>query len=552
MKSFIDQIKKNFITALLSLSALLMLLCATFIAVNKGKMDLAIATQNTAEKAKFEILFSHLNIVRDLDVAIRGFGLVHEERMLYIKPEQLQAKAELVFGRLDSILHSQNYTDAAGLAALKSYQDYIELLVGDFGEMAKFIRAGNDSSFMKLFTQDKGNKLGLYMVPAQDIIVAYEDAQKEKAIANYNSATRNNIILGIVMVLLGLPSIAIVIFKLRNQAKERRALLLSLRENNERYVFKLDAQTQLDDAATIVNTSIENLRNATNFVTELSEGNLEAAWPNFTEKNQSFNVQNLSGKLVQLKQNLKSIRIEDEKRIWTNEGLTKFSELVRNHQHSFETLSLEVVRFLTKYLKMQQGGLFVLQAEEEPYLELAACFAFDRKKFVEKKIAIGEGQVGQAFQEAETIFLTDIPKGYTKITSGLGDATPTCVVIVPMKYNEKIEAIIELAGFEVLEKYKITFLEKAGEFVASALLNSKASKKMSILFDQAQQKAEEMRAAEEELRQNMEEMTATQEEMQRREKEQKQEIELLQNQHEESTAKFKRLSLVADNTATRW
>ncbi len=533
MKSVIDLIKKNFITALLSLSAILMLMCALFILVNKAKMDAAIETQNTAEKAKFEILFSHLNIVRDLDVAIRGFGLVHEERMLYIKPDQLKAKAEQVFGKLDSILISQHYTDAAGLAAVKAYQDYIKLLVGDFGEMAKYLRAGNDSSFMKLFTQDKGNKLGVYMLPAQDIILAYEDAQKAQAIAKYNSATTNNIILGILMVLLGLPSISIVIIKLRNEEKQKKILLTHLLDNNKKYVFDSGSQTHINNATIIVNTSIENLKNATNFVTELSEGNLEATWPNYIEQNQSLNVQNLSGKLIELKQNLKSVKIEDEKRLWANEGLTKFSELVRNHQHNLEELSLEIVRFLTKYLKMQQGGLFVLQDDEEPYLKLTACFAFERKKFVEKQIAIGEGLVGQTFQEGETIFLTDIPKGYTNITSGLGDATAKCLIIVPMKYNEKTEAIIEMAGFEVLQKHEIAFLEKAGEFVASALINTKSSKKMSVLFDQAQQKAEEMRAAEEELRQNMEEMTATQEEMQRREREQKEDNKKLKAIEEE-------------------
>lgn len=101
----------------------------------------------------------------------------------------------------------------------------------------------------------------------------------------------------------------------------------------------------------------------------------------------------------------------------------------------------------------------------------------------------------------------------------MGEATPACLLIVPMKYNERTEAIIELASLEKFEDYQVAFIEKAGEFVASALQSVRTTEKMQNLLDASQHQAEEMRSTEEEMRQNLEELQATQEEMVRKQKE---------------------------------
>ena len=118
----------------------------------------------------------------------------------------------------------------------------------------------------------------------------------------------------------------------------------------------------------------------------------------------------------------------------------------------------------------QQGAVFLLQEQEdEQFLELVACYAFDKKKFVEKRIDIGEGLIGQAFLERSTVVLKDVPKGYTHITSGLGEATPNNVLIVPMIYNEKTEGVVEIAGFEEWKEHQRHFMDKATEYMAAAL-----------------------------------------------------------------------------------
>jgi GAF domain-containing protein len=205
--------------------------------------------------------------------------------------------------------------------------------------------------------------------------------------------------------------------------------------------------------------------------------------------------------------------------------------LVRAHQQDPAGLAQEAVRFLVKYVAAQQGGLFVLREENTGNcLELAACYAFNRKKFVQKRVEIGEGLVGQTYLEGETTLLTEVPQGYTSITSGLGDATPGCLLLVPMKQNDTVVAVLELASFATYQPHQVAFIEKAGEFVASALTNAQNAARMQMLLEQSQQQTEMMKAQEEEMRQNLEELAATQEEMMRKERELEEKLRLAESE----------------------
>jgi signal transduction protein with GAF and PtsI domain len=187
---------------------------------------------------------------------------------------------------------------------------------------------------------------------------------------------------------------------------------------------------------------------------------------------------------------------------------------------------------MVQYTNSNQGGIFIVNDndKENIHLEMTACYAYDRQKYLTKKIEVGEGLVGRCYQEQEKIFLTDIPDNYIKISSGLGEDNPNCLLLVPLAYNDNIFGILEIASFNVYQEYEIEFMERIGESIAATISSVKANVQTQELLEQSQQQAEEMSAQEEEMRQNMEELRATQEQSARREQELIRELETLKKQ----------------------
>ncbi len=221
-----------------------------------------------------------------------------------------------------------------------------------------------------------------------------------------------------------------------------------------------------------------------------------------------------------MRNRLQQVAREDKIRNWVNEGQAKFSEILRQHNDEIESLGSHIITNLVEYLHASQGALFIVKEEgEDQYLELLSTYAYKRKKFIQKRIEIGEGLAGQSFAEGKTIYITDINTDHYDIQTGLGESRPSCLLIVPLKEDNKIEGIIEIASLKEFEKHQMEFVESIGESLASSLSVGKINQTTKILLEETQVKAEEMKAQEEELRQNMEELAATQEQMERRNKE---------------------------------
>ncbi|MDX2190350.1 MAG: GAF domain-containing protein [Bacteroidota bacterium] len=228
-------------------------------------------------------------------------------------------------------------------------------------------------------------------------------------------------------------------------------------------------------------------------------------------------LQKKEAKMNDLLKEIEISREDDKKREWAATGLAKFGELLRSIHLGEQEVYDQFISQLVKYIGANQGGLFVIEEEGDyKFLELKACYAYERKKFLEKRVEIGEGLLGQCYMEKDIIVLTQVPDNYVTITSGLGEATPGCLLLVPIKVNEDIHGVMEFASFVALDKYKIEFLEKLSENLASTISIVRINSRTKILLEQSQEQAEEMRAQEEEMRQNMEELQATQEEMARK------------------------------------
>jgi GAF domain-containing protein len=136
-------------------------------------------------------------------------------------------------------------------------------------------------------------------------------------------------------------------------------------------------------------------------------------------------------------------------------------------------LGFNFISNLVNYLEVNQGAMFVLndEMEDDCFFELSTAIAYGRDKFMKKEIRLGEGLVGRCAYEKKTIFLTEVPEDYMKITSGLGTANPTCVLIVPCILNDEVYGVIEIASFRTLKPHEIEFVEKLGESLASTISN---------------------------------------------------------------------------------
>jgi len=237
----------------------------------------------------------------------------------------------------------------------------------------------------------------------------------------------------------------------------------------------------------------------------------------------------LANSINDLNQHLKNARQQEIKRDqeikirnWIREGLAELSDILRVSNSDIELLSLNVVKMIVNYLNAEQGAIFLLNTSgKEPYLELSAAIAYDKKKYLDKKILLGEGLLGACALERETIYLTKLPEGYVEITSGMGHSIPKSLLLIPLKIENKVVGVIEIASVRTMEKHHIGFVERSSDSIALTISSSIANQKTAKLLDQSKHQAEELSAQEEEMRQNLEELEATQEESHRKELEMK-------------------------------
>ena len=254
--------------------------------------------------------------------------------------------------------------------------------------------------------------------------------------------------------------------------------------------------------------------NMLEFAENLTKGSLDSEYDPSKDNSLGKILINLRDSLKKNKAEEEQRKKEDEQRNWIAEGLAKFGEILRQNNNNMELLSYELISNLCRYIGAVQGGFFIIndEFEEDKYFELMAHFAYDRKKYNKKRMELSEGLIGRSAFEKNTIYIDEIPDNYVEITSGLGEANPKVLLIVPIKVNENVQGVIEMASFAYFDAYKIEFVEKVAESIATTYSTVKTNIRTANLLNESQAAAERLTQQEEEMRQNMEELQATQEE----------------------------------------
>jgi PAS domain S-box-containing protein len=293
--------------------------------------------------------------------------------------------------------------------------------------------------------------------------------------------------------------------------------LLPLIIGSAGYYLGVKVNSQIEETCQQLDKELKKSQKVLDFTNKLINDHLDAVYDIQDEEDK------LGKSLINLRDNLntnKSIemkrRKEDDQRNWVAEGLAKFSEILRKNNDNMQVLSYDIINNLVKYLNANQGGFFILHEEGlEKYFEMTACYAYDRKKFADRRVEWGDGLIGTCAMERQTIHITNVPDGYVFITSGLGKANPRSLVITPLIINDEIHGVIEVASFKDFEKFEIEFIEKVAESIASTISTVKINLRTAQLLHESREQAEILATQEEQMRQNMEELQATQEEAER-------------------------------------
>ena len=288
-----------------------------------------------------------------------------------------------------------------------------------------------------------------------------------------------------------------------------------IKEGNYDRHIDYNRDDELGRVGKSINALFQNLKSATDFIIDIGEGKLESKYSRLSE----IDAKNdrLGSALMEMRDKMRQVAESDSQRNWTSEGLAKFAEIFRTYSHS-EDFTYIIISNLVRYLGANQGGVFIVEDEnkEDSHLELIAAYAYEKRKYINKRIDKGEGLVGEVYQDGNTIYMTEVPSNYVHITSGLGDASPRSILLIPLKLNEVIYGVIELASFQEFALYQIEFVERLGESIASTFASVKSNRQTEKLLKESIQLSEQMKAQEEEMRQNLEELVTTQEELQRK------------------------------------
>ena len=237
----------------------------------------------------------------------------------------------------------------------------------------------------------------------------------------------------------------------------------------------------------------------------------------------------LLGKEIRtLAERLKKIQSEERNRQaadhitnWTSEGIARFAEILRSERENVKELSFLIIRELVSYLKIEMGTIFLSTDgdKEEKMLETIAAYAYDRRKYIDKKFPFGEGLPGTCALEKEKIYINELPEEYSDIISGVGQTKPRFVLLVPLKTGQEIFGILELASFRGLEKDELSFIDQLAESIASTLQSVQTNERTVSLLHQSQEQAGKLLQQEQEMKSNMEKLKRAQEEFIKKESE---------------------------------
>ena len=241
----------------------------------------------------------------------------------------------------------------------------------------------------------------------------------------------------------------------------------------------------------------------------------------------------LKGNLNQMIANLKDTTEKNTEQDWLKTNLAKYSRMMQG-QKDLESVSRLIMSELTPLVSAHHGAFYIMEREgASSVLKLIASYAYKERKHVANRFVLGEGLIGQAALEKKPILLTKVPSDYIQITSGLGEAPPRNILVMPVLFEGEVKAVIELASFLPFSQIHQLFLDQLGESVGVVLNMIAANMRTSELLEQSQSLTQELQSQSQELQQQQAELRKSNSDLEAQTKSLRTSEELLRDQQVE-------------------
>ncbi|MGH9332704.1 MAG: response regulator, partial [Vicinamibacteria bacterium] len=207
----------------------------------------------------------------------------------------------------------------------------------------------------------------------------------------------------------------------------------------------------------------------------------------------------LKDNINEMIRNLRETTLKNAETDWLKTNLAKFSRMLQG-QKDLLTVARLILSELAPVVSAQHGVFYILDAEqEETRLKLLASYAYKERKNLDTSFKLGEALVGQCALEKQKIVLSQVPGDYIRITSGLGDAPPLNVIVMPVVFETQVKAVIELASFDRFSETHQAFLEQLTESIGIVINTIEANTLTEDLLSQSQSLAHELQSRQAEL-----------------------------------------------------
>jgi len=207
----------------------------------------------------------------------------------------------------------------------------------------------------------------------------------------------------------------------------------------------------------------------------------------------------LRDNINQMISTLKETTQKNTEQDWLKTNLAKFSGMLQGQRNTTAVAQL-IMSELTPLVEARYGAFYLLEQEdaEEPSLNLIASYAYTERKKIGNKFALKEGLVGQCAFEKKRILLTQAPSDYI-ISSGLGEAPPTNVLVLPVLFEDEAKAVIEIASFNTFSANHLSFLDQLMGSIGVILNMISSSMRTEELLQEVKTSNQELEAQAKEL-----------------------------------------------------